>query len=119
MVGIVGNPGSGKSVSSLILSDLLADKGCVVMPHDGYHIKMDELKKWKNSEAAIYRRGAPDTFNPKALKTDLERIRYGEESFVSVPGFDHACGDPNDDAYCFTRDEHKILFCEGLYLFHD
>jgi len=119
MVGIVGNPGSGKSTSSLILSELLAEEGCVVMPHDGYHIPLDDLRKWEDSADAIYRRGAPDTFDPKSLKTDLTRIRYGDEQLVSVPGFDHARGDPDKDAHRFVRDEHKIVFCEGLYLLHD
>jgi len=38
---------------------------------------------------------------------------------VKVPGFDHAAGDPEADAYTFSRSTHKVVICEGLYLLHD
>jgi len=38
---------------------------------------------------------------------------------VSVPGFDHAKGDPTEDQHTFVRAQHKIVICEGLYLLHD
>lgn len=38
---------------------------------------------------------------------------------VSVPGFDHAKGDPEEDQHTFIRDQHKIVICEGIYLLHD
>jgi pantothenate kinase len=50
---------------------------------------------------------------------DLRRIRYGEEDSVSLPGFDHARGDPEENAHAFRRGHHKIVICEGLYLLHD
>lgn len=40
---------------------------------------------WNNSDAtaAIYRRGAPDTFDAAALVRDLHRIRYGDSDGAS------------------------------------
>ena len=38
---------------------------------------------------------------------------------MSVPGFDHAKGDPEENQHTYIRDEHKIVICEGLYLLHD
>ena len=62
---------------------------------------------------------APDTFNPVALSRDLERIAYGSQPEVTIPGFDHAKGDPEEDKHTFIRNKHKVVICEGLYLLHD
>lgn len=97
MIGLIGNPGSGKTTSCTALSDLLHDYGysTVVCPFDGYHIPLAELEKRPESQDLIYRRGAPDTFDASSLKRDLDRIRNGDEPKISLPGFDHALGDPS------------------------
>ncbi|CAJ1946384.1 unnamed protein product [Cylindrotheca closterium] len=116
MVGVVGIPGSGKSTSSEILSAFLHDS--IVMPLDGYHTSMADLEKLPNAADAIYRRGAPDTFDPASLEKDLERIVNGKESHVSIPGFDHHKGDPEPNQHTFCRDAHSIVIAEGIYLMH-
>ena len=116
MVGVVGIPGSGKSTSSEILSAFLHNS--IVMPLDGYHTSMADLKKLPNAADAIYRRGAPDTFEPASLEKDLERIVNGDEARVSIPGFDHAKGDPEANKHTFVRSEHSIVIAEGIYLMH-
>mmetsp|Transcript_24222 Transcript_24222/g.50347 ORF Transcript_24222/g.50347 Transcript_24222/m.50347 type:complete len:309 (-) Transcript_24222:1246-2172(-) len=138
MVGVVGIPGSGKSTSCEILATLLnhddnhhhhststttrAEDDTIVMPMDGYHDSLEELAdKFPQATAeAIYRRGAPDTFHPAALERDLDRIaHHPEEAQVSIPGFDHARGDPEPDRHTFVRSQHSIVICEGIYLLHD
>jgi pantothenate kinase len=94
----------------------------MTMPHDGYHYTLDYLKSFANSDDAIYRRGAPDTFDPASLYRDMERIRNNtneEEDLIKVPGFDHANGDPEPDQHIFDRNHHDVVICEGLYLLHD
>ena len=86
---------------------------------DGYHYSIAYLQTMDNPDDKIYRRGAPDTFDVAGLKRDLGRIKNGDEEIVSIPGFDHAKGDPEPDAHVFRRSEHKIVICEGLYLVHD
>lgn len=120
-----------QSTSGTILGNLLKDIGCLVMPFDGYHYAMRDLKNFPNPDDVIYRRGAPDTFDVHALKRDLHKIRYGRASvsdddeenirsnIVHLPGFDHSVGDPEDNAIVFIREEHKIVITEGLYLLHD
>ncbi len=119
MVAVVGIPGSGKSTSSQILVDMMADVGAVLIPFDGYHYPIAALKALPNADDAIYRRGAPDTFDEKALKRDLERIRYGKEELIKFPAFDHARGDPDPDVHEFHRGVHRVIVVEGLYLLHD
>jgi pantothenate kinase len=120
MVALVAGPGTGKTVSAMLLADHLekASLPCMIMPHDGYHYPLDYLKTFPNPQDVIYRRGAPDTFDPHALVRDLARIREGDEDVVKVPAFDHARADPEPDAHIFYRHIHKIVICEGLYLLH-
>ena len=117
IVGLVGNPGSGKTTSCTALADLL--DGCMVMPFDGYHYPVKELQQMPNADDLLYRRGAPDTFDAVKLQQDLKRIRYGTEATIDIPGFDHSAGDPEPAQHVFRRDEHHIVLCEGLYLLHD
>jgi len=119
MIAAVGIPGSGKSTSCSILTELLHDEGCLLMPFDGYHYPVKTLLSFPNAQDAIYRRGAPDTFDAAALMRDLRRIRHGTEESIQLPGFDHAAGDPQDNAHEFVRGQHQIVLCEGLYLLHD
>lgn len=124
MVALVGVPGGGKSVSSLILATMLEEQGVptMIMPHDGYHLPMDQLRQYPDAKDKIYRRGAPDTFDPASLLRDLDRIRnnpHDEEGLIMVPGFEHAKGDPEPDTHFFDRNHHRVVLGEGLYLLHD
>lgn len=118
MVALVGIPGGGKSVSSLLLANLLDEQGIasMIMPHDGYHYPLEQLKLFPDPDDAIYRRGAPDTFDPHSLQRDLHRIRNDpdDEEWIQVPGFDHGKGDPEPDAHAFDRNRHEVVICEGL-----
>jgi len=123
MIALVGIPGSGKSTSASILSTILKEKYqklTMIMPHDGYHYSIQQLKDiFPPSSNAIYRRGAPDTFDSQKLKRDLQRIQNKDETIISLPGFDHARGDPEPNCHIFDRNEHEVVICEGLYLLHD
>jgi pantothenate kinase len=79
MVAVVGIPCSGKTTSANILGEHLQEKGIstTVMPFDGYHLTMDTLKTFRDAIGVIYRRGAPNTFDPQELQRDLNKIRHG------------------------------------------
>lgn len=122
IVGLVGIPGSGKSTSGTVLSQNLVDQGSLLMPMDGYHYSMDQLRQFPDPNDAIYRRGAPDTFDVESLRKALEQIKCksGESNIIiKLPGFDHAKGDPEPDTYTFDRNQHRLVILEGLYLLYD
>lgn len=120
LVALAGIPGSGKTSSATLLSNILSGYGIsnIVVPMDGYHYSLDYLRSLDDAEDKIYRRGAPDTFDANALKRDLRYIR-DENSNVLFPGFDHAAGDPEPNCYEFIRSQHKVVICEGLYLLYE
>ena len=115
------NNGKKNKDASASLDDMKQEKPMkpLVMPMDGYHYSMAQLLEFPNAEDAIYRRGACDTFDSEGLARDLERIAHGLEPIVQIPGFDHARGDPTPAQHTFSRDEHNVVICEGLYLLHD
>jgi len=118
MIGVCGIPGSGKSTSAEILAEILHDTGACIFPADGYHFSRADLEAFENPLDALYRRGAPDTFDAGSLVRDLNEIRYGKTARVELPGFDHAVGDPSPGQHVFHRQENRVVICEGLYLLH-
>jgi pantothenate kinase len=116
LVALVGIPGSGKSTSADLLCSMLPR--CLVLPMDGFHLSLTELKAMPDASDAIYRRGAPDTFDPAGLERKLRQIRDSLDESVRLPGFDHSVGDPTEDEHVFIRAEHKVVIVEGLYLLH-
>lgn len=119
MVGLVGVPGSGKSTSAKMIAELLGERAALI-PMDGYHQTKAQLEARPDAKDAIYRRGAPDTFDPAALKVALSLVvdPDGPEE-VLFPGFDHAVGDPTLNEHRFSRAQHDFAVVEGIYLLHD
>lgn len=119
MVGLVGIPGSGKSTSAKMIAELLGERAALI-PMDGYHQTKAQLAARPDAQDATYRRGAPDTFDPEALKEALSHVvdPDGPEE-VLFPGFDHAVGDPIHNEHRFSRAQHDFAIVEGIYLLHD
>ncbi|QEH34852.1 Pantothenate kinase [Aquisphaera giovannonii] len=106
LVAIVGIPGSGKSTVAGALAAMVP--GAVVVPMDGYHLPRSAL-----TADGLARRGAPDTFDPDALRADLARLKaHGDGLF---PAFDHAVKDPEPDAIVVPASS-PLVIVEGLYL---
>jgi pantothenate kinase len=106
LVAIAGIPGAGKTT---IAADLASHvPGAVVIPMDGYHLRRAVL-----SADQLERRGAPDTFDPAALRAALVRLR--ESARGSFPSFEHAVKDPVDDGV-IVPEGTPLVIVEGLYL---
>ncbi len=106
LVAIVGIPGSGKSTVARAVAS--RSPGAVVVPMDGYHLPRAAL-----SADGLARRGAPDTFDPAALRRDLARLQ--ETGRGIFPAFDHASKDPEPGAVVVPAG-CPLVIVEGLYL---
>jgi len=115
LVAIVGPPGCGKTISAQVVAQMVPNS--LVLPMDGYHIPLSKLKSMPNGDEMVYRRGAPNTFDPAALRKDLLTLKAGSK-MVQFPGFDHAVGDPVAAQHVFEKSEHRVVIVEGLYLLH-
>jgi pantothenate kinase len=106
LVAVAGGPGSGKStVAASVAARILR---AVVVPMDGYHLPRRVL-----TPDQMDRRGAPDTFDASALRSDLARLK--ETRAGVFPAFDHAVKDPEPGAIV-VRPEAPLVIVEGLYL---
>jgi pantothenate kinase len=106
LVAVAGIPGAGKSTVAAALADLVP--GAVVVPMDGYHLPRSSL-----TADGLARRGAPDTFDPDALRFDLARLR--RDGGGAFPEFDHAEKDPRPGAVVVPPGA-PLVVVEGLYL---
>jgi pantothenate kinase len=106
LVAIVGIPGAGKSTIAADVASRVP--GAVGIPMDGYHLPRAAL-----SADGLARRGAPDTFDPDALRADLGRLR--ETGRGVFPAFDHAAKDPRPGAVIVPPGS-PLVIVEGLYL---
>ena len=122
IIAIAGLPGSGKST----LADYLAiranhhQQASLVssVSMDGFHLSKAKLEQFPDPEAAFKRRGAPWTFDSAAFCQSLQQFKQQPTQTLYWPSFDHAIGDPIDNAIVISPDV-KVLIVEGLYVLHD
>jgi len=116
IVALAGCPGSGKSTTAHAVCDLVNQSlpnTCAVLPMDGFHLYRRELDLMENPKEAHERRGAPWTFNPSGLISVLKTLR--EKGEAKAPSFDHAVGDPVEEAIELPH-EVKVVILEGNYV---
>ena len=126
ILGIAGQPGSGKTtLASSLCSALCAELGpgsAAALSMDGFHLPRSTLAQGiggHSPQEAFERRGCPWTFDPAGLAQALAAVRAGRDSNSSVawPGFDHSVGDPEHGAVSVPPSAVLVLV-EGLYLLH-
>ncbi|KNE62750.1 hypothetical protein AMAG_07936 [Allomyces macrogynus ATCC 38327] len=118
LIAIAGVPGSGKTTVAHKLVDTINahhDGMAALVPMDGFHFPKATLDAMKDPITAHRRRGAPFTFDAKAMLDLVEQIRSVPAHDVLCPGFDHAVGDPVAEKHKIPAHACVIVF-EGLYL---
>lgn len=91
----------------------------VAVPMDGYHFTRKELANVAKTlgdddgTKGMSRRGAPWTFDAKALAEDLANAKASGKA--SLPEYDRALSDPVDNAVT-VEESHQIVLVEGNYL---
>ena len=107
VVGIVGQPGAGKST---LAEKLVASlPSAVLLPMDGFHLPQARLVELGRRD----RMGAPDTFDVEGFTATLDAARRGP---TTAPGFDRTIEEPVPGA--ITIGNERVIVVEGNYLLH-
>ena len=106
ILGIVGEPGAGKST---IAAAIAAQLGAALLPMDGYHLPQAELVALGRRE----RMGAPDTFDVPGFIETLRELRAG--GTVNAAGFDREIEEAVADSVLIPASAATIIV-EGNYL---
>ena len=118
VVAVCGVPGSGKTTTAgrmqSEINNILGEGFCMALPMDGYHITKEKLRKMRNPEEAIRRRGAHWTFDAEAFYAKLTEVKTSKTD-VSFPSFDHSVGDPDPTGTTIPASA-QIIIVEGNYL---
>lgn len=110
LIGIVGEPGAGKSTIAAALVDLLPD--AVLLPMDGFHLPQARLVELGRRE----RMGAPDTFDVDGFVATLRAVKYSGRA-VLAPAFDREIEEAVPDRIEILP-ELSTVIVEGNYLLH-
>ena len=88
LVGVAGEPGSGKSTLTAALVDLLQEDGstALLVPMDGFHLANVALAALGRSD----RKGAIDTFDGAGYAALLTRLRGAGPDTVWAPTYDRS-----------------------------
>ncbi|TWX40057.1 nucleoside/nucleotide kinase family protein [Frigoribacterium sp. ACAM 257] len=117
VVGLAGEPGSGKSTTATALAEALVAAGmsAVVVPMDGFHLAGAALARL----GRLDRKGAIDTFDGSgwlALLRRLRRVEHGETVWAPdyVRGLEEAVAGSIEVA-----PDVEVVVVEGNYLLVD
>ncbi|MEO7423511.1 MAG: nucleoside/nucleotide kinase family protein [Ornithinibacter sp.] len=113
VVGLIGEPGSGKSTVAQAIAEELGARGAVttVVPMDGFHLANVELARL----GLAARKGAPDTFDALGYAALLHRLRTSIDETVYAPAFERSI----DEAVAGSipvPPEASVVVTEGNYL---
>lgn len=114
MVGIVAEPGAGKST---LAAAIAAEFGAVVqvVPMDGFHLANGELQRLGRAS----RKGAPDTFDAFGYVNLLRRLRtQASDEVVYAPDFQREIEEPIAGAIAIDTST-PLIVTEGNYLLLD
>lgn len=128
LFGLVGSPGSGKSVMAALLVELINhyvdpdEQAAAVCSLDGFHLPNAELERIMvdapgNAKRPLrWEKGSQRTFDVDRFVDALVRIKDGET--VKLPVYDRNIHDPVPDAQVIEP-RHRMVFVEGNYLLLD
>jgi pantothenate kinase len=113
ILGIVGEPGAGKSTVSGHLERALGAHA-VVVPFDGFHLANVLLDGTERKA----RKGAIDTFDLAGYRVLVQRLRAADEPVVYAPAYAREVEEPIAASIAIER-ATPIVIVEGNYLLAD
>ncbi|MDO8106150.1 nucleoside/nucleotide kinase family protein [Isoptericola sp. b441] len=114
IVGLVGEPGSGKSTVAELVAQHLGSDVCVTVPMDGFHLAGSVIAGTPLED----RKGAIDTFDADGYVALLERLRARDEEVVYAPSYRRGLEEPIAASIPIPR-EIPVVLTEGNYLLAD
>lgn len=116
LVGIVGEPGAGKSTLTAALAEELerAGKQTAIVPMDGFHLSNGELARLGRAD----RKGALDTFDGAGYVALLRRLRE-ERGVVYAPAYVRGSLESSIGSAIPVAPEVRVVLTEGNYLLVD
>lgn len=116
VVGVVGEPGSGKSTIADGLAVELEARGVsvAVVPMDGFHLANVELARLGLTD----RKGAPETFDALGYAALLSRLRSSTAATVYAPAFERSIEEAVAGSIPVPAGTSVVL-TEGNYLLMD
>ncbi len=112
ILGIVGEPGVGKSTVANLLHQHIANS--IVVPMDGFHLSNDIL----HARGLRPLKGIPATFDGAGFVALLESIREKSAEPVYCPAFDRTI-DASVPDQIVVQPTHQLVIVEGNYLLLD
>lgn len=122
VIGLAGLPGSGKTtITQKWESQInhLAGAGTVkALSMDGFHLTKAQLRQMPDPEKVFAHRGAHWTFDAVGFNRKVRELQAaGAQHVVFWPAFEHAIGDPIENAIEIPA-TCRIVLVEGLYLLY-
>ncbi|MFT8394641.1 nucleoside/nucleotide kinase family protein [Propionibacterium sp.] len=110
LLGLVGEPGAGKSTLAARIAEQLPGRA-VVVPMDGFHLAQAELERLGRAS----RKGAPDTFDAWGFLALVRRLAEPDESVVYAPQYHRELHNPVAGAIAVPQ-HCPLVIVEGNYL---
>lgn len=111
IIGVVGEPGSGKS--TVVQAIARRFDSSAIIPMDGFHLSQRQLDRLGRAN----RKGAPDTFDVAGYVNLLARLRDPREQVVYAPDYTRDYEEPIAGSIAVASDV-PVVFTEGNYLLH-
>jgi len=111
VIGITGGSGSGKTTFIKRLREQFSPEQLCIISQDDYYLPRDQQHTDERGEKNF---DLPKSFDKKAFRTDLERLRNGETVVRQEYTFNNPLAEPKT----LTFHPAPIIIVEGLFVFH-